>query len=136
MICVLAVKDPKITAQKTGQKHLQKLGFAQRSELLQLKTAVPRRRESRIVCALSPARCKAAGLIHFPCLEGHSWELKWSSQSHSTGFVRLFILSWGVHVAIRITTIHLEGNSHLQISALLLEFVKSVWRAALVVVYW
>lgn len=66
---------------------------------------------------LSPATCKAAGLIHLPCLEGHSWEVKGSSRSHNTGFVGLFILSCTVYVAIRITTIHLEGNRRLHISA-------------------
>lgn len=85
-----------------------------------LKTAEPRRREQNCLClrrGLSPEMCKAAALIHFPCLEGHSWEVKWSSQSHNTGFVGLFTLSCGVYVAIRITTIHLEGNRHLHISA-------------------
>lgn len=83
-----------------------------------LKTAVPRRRESRIVGALGEA-CPLQCVRLQDSSISPVWKDiagRWSIQSHNTGFVGLFTLSCGVYAAIRISTIHLD-NRHLHISA-------------------
>lgn len=116
---MLVVKGPKITAQQTGQKHLQRLALHREGIIRTANSSDSQKREQNCLCLrrVCPLRCVTLQDSSLPLSGRTQLGGECSSQGHNTTFVRLSTLSCGAYVAIRISTIHLEGDRHLHISA-------------------